>query len=199
MTIKKTLAPALIASIAVGIILFGFVSSVGANPSAYATTVQTASATTTISLMTAGTATTTLVYDSYATRSTAADEVGLQVQFVASSTASILNINYEYTNGAPGLDCLGTPSSCDWYQDNTTLNVTATTSQAYQVKLPNSYSWTFASSSQALAAVATNNNRALKMFNVPVKARYVRAIFSLPVGSTNAGVWAQFVPAKENN
>lgn len=193
MTIKNIL-PAIIGLMCIGSV-FVFASITHANPSAYATTAQTATATTTVSFMTPGLATTTLVYDSYAARPVLADKASLAVQFTGSSTSSVLSIAYEYTNGAPGLDCLGTPSSCDWYKDNMLVPVTATTSQSYSVNLPISFTWTFASSSQAGAAITSD--RSMKILTVPTPARYVRAIFSLT--GTNGAIWAQIVPAKQNN
>lgn len=197
MTMKNML-PTVVGFLCIMAVL-AFASITHANPSAYATTVQTAVATTSISYLVPGAtnATTTLIYDSYAARPTIADKASLQVQFTASSTATTLTISYEYTNGAPGLDCLGTPASCDWYQDETRINVNATTSQPFSVNLPNSLNWTFASSSQAGGTVSATNNRALKVFTVPTPARYTRAIFWLT--GTNGGIWAQMIPAKENN
>lgn len=194
MTLKNIFVTTLIAAIVA--ISFG-AASVYANPSSIATTAQTATATTTLSYMTIGAATTTLVYDSYLNRPTTADSAIMLVQFTASSTASVLGISYEYTNGGPGLDCLGAPNTCDWYRDNTMISVNATTSQAFSVTVPNSYSWTFASSSQGGGNVAATNNRALKTLTIPTPARYVRAIFTAT--GTPSAIWAQIGPKKENN
>ncbi len=193
MTLKKTYAflGILLALFVTAFLLF---SKVEANPLAYATTVQTAAATTSPAYLTPGVATSTLVYDSYAARPTGADKIALQVQAIGSSTASVYNISYEYTNGAPGLDCVGSPTSCDWYKDNTF--VVSTSSAANQaVATPNSFSWTFASSTQGGAAAT--DNRALKTFIVPTVVRYTRVIFSIT--GANGSVWAQIVPAKQNN
>lgn len=193
MTIK-TILPAIIGLACIGSV-FAFTSITHANPLAFATTVQTATATTSPTYLVPGLATSTLVYDSYAVRPTTADKASLAVQAIGSSTSAVYNVSFEYSNGAPGLDCVGAPTSCDWYKDNLMTPVTSTTSQAYSINQPISYSWTFASSTQGGAAAV--DNRSLKMLSIPTPTRYVRAIFSI-IGA-NGSVWGQIVPAKQNN
>lgn len=193
MTIKNIL-PAVVGLVCICAALL-FASTTHANPSAYATTAQTSSATTSPAYLTPAIATSTLIYDSYAARPVIADKASMGVQFTGSSTTSVLSVSYEYTNGAPGLDCLNAPGSCDWYKDNMLVPVTATTSQSYSVNLPVSFSWTFASSTQG--GSSATSDRSLKMFTVPTPTRYVRAIFTIT--GANGAVWAQIVPAKENS
>ncbi len=176
--------------------MFGFVTFIHANPSSYANTAQTSSATTSPAYLVPGVATSTLVFDSYANaRNTAADRAAMGVQFIGSSTASTYNIAFEYSNGAPGLDCVTTPTSCDWYKDDLLAAVTATTTQPYSINLPISFAFAMASSSQGGAGAS--DNRALRMVTVPTPARYIRAIFTIT--GANGSVWAQIVPVKQNN
>lgn len=171
-----------------------------ANPLFGPQPVTTATATTTLNYMTAGTGTTSLAYDTYTTNSsgtnTLVDNLGLLLQGTASSTGTKFAVTYEYAIPTSGVNCATNQNACDWYQDNQ-VGISATTSQAFQIVTPNSYVWNFASTSQGGAVVQGTNNRGLKFLNVPTLARYVRAVFSLPVGSTNGAIWAAFVPVKQ--
>lgn len=159
---------------------------------------STVSATTTVTYLTAGTATsTTNVYDTYANgngNTYATNNLALEVQFTASSTSSTLNWYYEYAQGTAGANCVNTPASCDWYTDDTFQNASSS-QQAISVVNPIKYSWTFASSTQGGGAPtgAISN----KVFLVNPVARYVRAVFTLPAGSTAGAVWAAFIGQKQ--
>ena len=154
-------------------------------------------ATTSITYMTAGTATTTSnVYDTYANgngNTYATNKLALEVQFTASSTASTLGWFYEYTQGTAGADCVNTPKSCDWYADNTLLATTTVNTAT----VAQTYVWTFASSTQG--GGLPSGNRVNKMFIVPTPARYVRAVLYLVPASANGGVWAAFIGQKESS
>lgn len=161
-----------------------------ANPLAFSTGVSTATASTTVAYMTAGTATTTLTYDTYNIANaqpgnpTAAQALSLLVQMTASSTLSSLVVNYEYSM-----------DGVDWYQDGT--GGLASTTIPYIISTPMSARWNFASSTPGLGAVLSNTNRDHRILSVRTPTRYIRAIFTVPVGASNAGVYASFVPAKE--
>src|SRR5437870_5803479 len=83
-----------------------------ANPSYFANGTSTAAATTTKAFMTPGTATTTTpVFDSYAQTAaggltTKSDYAGLLVRLSASSTATVLSVNVEYSQ-----------DGIDWYRN----------------------------------------------------------------------------------
>ena len=158
-------------------------------------------ATTSVSYMSAGTATTTYYYDTFNRGNAdqyATDKVALAVQFTASSSASVLNWSYEYATGNGVTDCTVATSTCDWYQDNVNTQL-ATSTGAYSATLPLSFSWTFASSSMVTDGVQQGAlaNRALKIINLTPPARYVRVVFTMPAASTNGGVWAAFIGQKQ--
>ena len=94
------------------VLFFGY--QVKANPS-YFTRYQMASATSTLTYMTAGTATTTLTFDTGVGAAGGADSAILNVQFTASSTSSVLNINYEYSQ-----------DNIDWYYSDLSDQATTT-------------------------------------------------------------------------
>lgn len=173
-----------------------------ANPTGWGTTAQSASATTSPSFMTPGTATTTVVYDSFQINGTnqsqggssafATDEAVLLVQMTASSTFTQMNISFEYSN-----------DRVDWYQDNLLAMPAqeATTTPTRSIASANSVVWRYASSTPGQGVVSATNNLDMKALTVPTPTRYVRAIFTLATTSgafiDNGAVWAQFVPKKE--
>lgn len=164
------------------VLFLGSLLFVRANPLQISPLVATGTATTTIAYMTAGTGTTTLQYDSYTTgQPRAADSAALEIQFTASSTSSVLITSFEYSN-----------DGIDWYFDN--LVPKASTPAALAIATPNSFTWTFASSTPG--GVAGNLiNRVGKIINVTIPTRYVRAVFTNT--GTPAGVYAAFVPQKQ--
>lgn len=163
----------------------GFVAH--ANPVFFAQTAQLATATTSVTYMSAGNATTTLQYDSYtAGNPTAAQNATLFVQFAGSSTASTLKINLEYSQ-----------DGIDWYQDGGTFSSSeyASSTKSFDVSTVNQYTFQFASSTVGLVTTPTaTSSRAI---NVPTPTRFLRAIFSIPVGSSAGAVWPQIIPAKQ--
>lgn len=196
---QKTLGIATIAA-AMFVTAFVFLSvqEAEANPSNYVYAPTTA--TTSLTYMTPGTATTTKIFDTEANVSkNAADNVRLLVQFTASSTSSTLAWRYEYSQD---LSCKVNPTAADWYMgDWTNLGTVASTTQASPSVLtsgPYENKWTFASTTPAAGAVTASVNRGLKIVEVPVYTKCVRVSFYLPIGSTNGAVWADFVARKEN-
>lgn len=166
----------------VGGVLFTY-NNVTANPEYFATMVETSSATTSPTFMTPGTATTTLTYDTFANGTTyAPTKAYLLVQLVASTTDTVLNIDFEHSQ-----------DGAEWWQDH--LVTPATTTGQTVVGTPNSTSWTFASSSENGQPVGATSDRVTKMFTMPVPLRHARAVFTVTGG--NATVWAQIVPVKE--
>lgn len=148
-----------------GIAAFATISN--ANPLYFPPTAQSATATSSVTYFATGTATSTVVSrDSYSTGQPFATDKGtLLIQMVASSTSSVLNLTYEYSQ-----------DGIDWYSDNLT-----TTSGANTISLPTTYAWT-------AAGTATSS----KALSLPMPTRYVRVRAS--VSGAAAGVWMQIVP-----
>jgi len=169
---RKLIAPLSIFSVALVLLVAGvgiFVAH--ANPSFFMPIQSTAAATSTVSQIIPGTATTTLVFDSMLNgRPYAADSAVLLLQVTASSTSSVVNVAYQYSyNGA------------DWYSDNLFMATTTATMSATTV---NSYTWT-------LASTATTS----KALSAPVPVRYTRAVIS--ASGANSFIWAAFAPKQE--
>ncbi len=179
--------------------LFGIVGVAYANQSAFTPQAKTSTATTTIDYLRPGLATSTVTYDSYGQNGTnqpvgykpiTTDGAILFIQLTASSTVSNLTWSYEYSD-----------DGIDWYADAIVPTIVNATSTGAQSLTPNnSYSWLFASStSKCDSTVPTGTNtRGCKAVAVQTFSRYVRVVFSLPAGSANAGVYAQFIPRKQN-
>lgn len=160
----------------------------------------TVTATTSPVYMTAGTATTTYYYDSYANGSAstyATDKAALEMQFTASSTGSTIQGFYEYAQGNAAANCISAPTSCDWYTDETFLTANSTTTPTINITQPNQIIWNFASTTPAAGGSLVSNNRVNKVITVPTPTRYVRVVLFMPVGSTNGAIWAAFVGQKQ--
>lgn len=155
--------------------IFAVAGLAHANPFYLLPTVQTATATSSVSFMNAGNATTTLTLDAYSSGGPKADDrATLFVQNAASSTSSILNIAIQYSQ-----------DSIDWYSDNMSV---ASSSNPLQIQTANTYTWT-------AAGTATSS----KALVVMTPVRYVRAVFTVPIGAAAGAVWAQFVPEEQSN
>ena len=167
-----------------------------ANPQFFQTESGTAAATSTVSYMTPGTATTTLVIDSFklvqssteTPNPTAYNALSLAIQFEATSTSSSLARYYEYSS-----------DNIDWYPENevTTINATTTIEIQHRKLYQFSFPATSTPLSNAELPVTNGKARVHKIVDVPILARYVRVNFYIPVGSTNGAVWAEFMPRKE--
>lgn len=175
------------ASMAVSIAMLASATVAYANPSFFAPQAMTATATSSPAFLTAGVATSTVVYDSFnlngtnqpvASDPTAADEATLLLQFTGSSTSAVLNVNIEYSN-----------DNVDWYQDN----LEATTSGPFSITQPDTYTWTYAASQIGGVTVA----RVGKAISLVTPTRYTRAVISTT--GANGSVWVQFVPKKQNH
>lgn len=148
-------------------------------------------ASTSVTYMTGGTGTTTLLYDTYCVGGSNQPNTGntsttnllsLLTQFTASSTASVLNTSVEYSQ-----------DGVDWYQDNYVASTTA----AYSLQTANSTSWTFASSTPGGGAAVANSNRVGKLTRLYAPTRYVRVVYTLAASGTAGGVWGEILPIKE--
>ncbi len=171
----------------------GWAEPVHANPSTFAISTSTSAATTSPAYLTAGLSTSTLpVYDAYTQTLNGgatfkADFAGLLIQLAASSTATVLSANVEYSN-----------NGIDWYR-NFAIDPNqpaTTTAPVFKLGNPFSMSWTFASSTMGGTGL-TNANSATSTAAVliPTPFRYTRVWFGLSGG--NGAIWAQLIPIKE--
>lgn len=164
--------------------------SVHANPLQFKPAVATSAASTTVSYMQTGRATTTLVYDSYAAgQPYATDKATLFLSFTGSSTASVLNTDIEYSQ-----------DNIDWYQDGGTMQENfSTSSKPMDISQVSQFKWTFASSTAGLPANPASNATATRALLLKTPTRYMRAVFSMPAGSASGAIWAQFIPARQSS
>lgn len=181
---------------AIGITAFATVAY--ANPSFFASSASTSTATTTPTFLAANTAiaTTTLpIYDSYEVGGTnqtnqgkinVPDEVNLAIQFTASSTTSVLGWKYEYSQ-----------DGIDWYEDDYMDAGRLSTSSIVNVSAGYTQTWTFASSTVGGQTPAASNQISGKLVTVPVPMRYVRVVF-YSASTARGAVWATFIPQKQN-
>lgn len=164
-----------------------------ANPStlqrAQTTTCGAFTGSSTPTYMTAGTATTTYTYDSFCGGATSADSAALLVQFAGASPAAVLNADVQYSQ-----------DGIDWYaigyaggSDVNSATSSPSIGTVQQLTFP------FASSTIS-RGVVTNANSATstRIIRLPTPTRFTRVLFTLPVGSTNGAVWAEFVGKKQN-
>lgn len=178
--------------LAIGLVLvLGFAGIALANPSYFATGVSTNNAaSTTPAYMTPGTATSTTptynAYGSSASQKFAANSVGLLQRFCASSTATTLKTQVEYSS-----------DGIDWYANFVFDPSQTGTSSLTRVlgSTPYSISQTFASTSLQGTAVAANNQCSTVALTIPAPFQYIRVVSS--VTGANGSIWDQLVPIKE--
>jgi hypothetical protein len=140
---------------------------------------QTATATTTVAYMTPGTASTTITVDNSLNTP---NEMSLYVQLTSSTTATVLNWEYEYSM-----------DQIDWWdEDLTPTSVAIADTQVQHSSTTITHVW-----NPGDANASTSN----KVFIMPNKyaARYSRVVFTLPIGVDNGALWAEVVPIKERN
>lgn len=189
------------------IIAFGILLGIGTAGVVYGSpftflvpaTTSNNTSTTTTSYMTAGLATTTLTCDSYSvtcvTTGAIARPLGynraiLLLQMVASTTGTTLRINTEYSQ-----------DGIDWYQDGgAAVENFATTTKPFDVSQVAQYNLNFASSTAGLGAVPNVvNSTTTRAIILKTPTRFIRAIFTVPIGSGAVGVWAQMTPSRDTN
>lgn len=183
-------------------LVFSTVVTVKANPSFFLVQNNglTTTATTSLTYMTAGTATsTTRVIDAGAGGAQGADSGVLALQFTGSSTptnaataTTTYNVTIEYARGGQG-DCVANPTICSWYSDNTfassTVSQVISSPVVRQIQL----------GTQTLAGVLLSSSTPTAVLvNVPMPTRYARAVISIQPGSTNGAVWAEFIDKRQN-
>lgn len=205
----KKISIIILSAIVIFVGVFGFTQTVKANPTLFTRfknifAASSEVATTSPRFMTPGTATSTIYADSGQNESSFQSSV-LAVQVLASSTGSIFNFRLEYADETPTFNCYSTPTACDWYTDSTLqtgVGVSTTTDSGINyIPTAQTYSWKYASTTEGCTTGSniTSVNRGCKLITVPTPTRYTRAVFWLPIGSTNGAVWAAFIAKRENN
>lgn len=183
MTRKKLLwLSSILGSLLIGIF---FIHSIQVSAQPSSITIQTtANATTTVTYMSAGTATSTYQFDSpsYSSGKEASnmsvDKIAVYIQFTASTTGSVLGITPQYSN-----------NNIDWYNYNA-FNSTVTSS-GYTNLASSSITYYYNPNSTIASTTGT-------VFIVPdVPSVHERLVFSIPVGSTPGAVYAE-VDLKKN-
>ena len=160
-----------------------------ANPSLNTSSARSSTATTTLATINPGLATTTVTYDSRAQlgsnqtqdgNTLLPDSVALLLYMKASSTLSVLVTNIEYSN-----------DGIDWYQNNLETYAAG----AIAIATPNTYTWTFATSTIGGVLNSLGTDVGAKTISVRTPTRFVRAVLSM----TGAGgmVRGEFVPKKQ--
>lgn len=182
-----------LASLILCIVLYAGIAY--ANPAFIASRAVSATATTTVTYLTAGNTTTTSpIYDSYEAFGTnqtnqgnisLPNSVAILLQGTASSTATTVTVTCEFSEDLQ-----------DWYQNN--INP-GTTTPAISLAFPTTYSYTYAAATSLIGGnvLATSTNRFTKLFTCPVPLRYVRLIVT-NTGSSTA-IWTAIVPNKQRN
>lgn len=136
---------------------------------------QQSLATSSPAYLAAGTATSTIVFDTTRAGSNGSDSAVLLTQFTASSTAAKLVIAIQYSQ-----------DKIDWYDANTYNQSTtspvqdATTAQTF-----------------LLSAPSTTSSSTLKAITVATPTKWIRAIFTIPAGAGNGAAWAEFVAKQQ--
>jgi|TARA_Y100000310_G_scaffold339091_1_gene430668 hypothetical protein len=186
-TLKTSLILGGIGVFAIGMLLWQFGSALGAPSFTLLNdSFKTAAATTTTASLGGGTGTTTLTIDSrFSNRTTAFDSAVLAIQLTASS-APLTKLRWQFESSNDNID---------WYPQ--VLDELATSSRALTVvsAVAPQYEWEFASTTNPVTGVV--EDFAKRVVNVPTPTRYTRVIFTMPVGSNNGLLWAEFTPKKE--
>lgn len=131
-------------------------------------------ATTTLNYLSPGVGTTTL---SLYTADN--DQIGLNILFNASSTASTLKWRYEFS-----------VDGTNWFAQDNGLSTTATTTVLTNTNTD--YSWTFASSTQGSSQTTASISTSFKHVDLlNVGSPFTRIVFFMPIGSTNGAIYVQ--------
>lgn len=144
---------------------------------------------------TAGYATTTLTFDTYANQNDfKSDGATLFTIFNASGTQAQLLINVQYSQ-----------NNIDWFDDGG-VNIAATSSN---MTITNPMTWrlstatsTYANFQAGFRPTVANATTTMSAINVRVPTRYVRAIYSLAFDANsgaNGAIWPQWIPYRESS
>lgn len=159
-------------------------------------TVQTATATSTPAYMTPGTATSTLVYNTYTNTNVAtatpsgsnapstATSVTLLGQLTGSSTSAVIKITPEYSF-----------DGIDWYQGYGLLGLYATSTPNPTLSYSNVDSLTIPFASTTVGGASGTQSIDHFAITIPVPTKDVRFVVTLT--GANAAFWGQVVPTKQ--
>lgn len=179
----------------VALIVFAMVlksSAVKAYLMSYFTTNQSATATTTLSYMTPGTATTTyqlgVIPGTTDSGNADVDANYLFLNTKSSTSAAVYDFKFQFSNGTPtGTNCITSPNVCDWYDlaiDPTLIAVSQSQIQIASTSL-STYRWQPGN---------TTSSSSLLTMKVPdISANFKRVVFFMPAGvsTVNGAVWFQ--------
>lgn len=177
----------LIAIAAVAVISFAALAS--ANPFYTGSAAKSALATTTVSYLTPGTATSTTVYDSYEQNGT--NETNKSDFTIPTSVAVTVQGNASSTSSTLGITCEFSDDRIDWYSNEI---FPATTSNPVNIAIANAFTLPYASTT---VGGVSNNPRYQKLVTCPVPLRYVRAV--LTDSGAGLSVWSAIYPTKQRN
>ena len=162
----------------------------------------TTATSTPLGFLSVGAATTTIYLDSQSSGSAyGAGSATLLWQMTASSTNSTQDLYIEYAQGS-GTNCITTPTACDWYYTALASTSPANINVSNVSTIPFTR-WQFTNIRQGLLGGVTSDTRGLRIIDIPVPTRYVRAHFVTPnltaAGTaSSSSVWAEFVATKED-
>lgn len=184
------IAGALTVLVVAGALLLGFIHPVrtiadSLNFLNSTSTCATATATSTVSYMRPGHATTTLTCDTYALGGSGKALGGASLRTYLSASTTNTQLNQTVEESMDGIDWFAVVS-----------NEQATTSPTISLAVTETYNWKYASSSFGGAAVGASDNTGARVIDLPVRMRYVR-VYSALTGA-NGAVWMDIVGKLEN-
>lgn len=160
---------------------------VGANPSQFAPTKESATATTTLLYLSPGNATSTMSYDSYSGDSVKIDKLSLNIQYTASTTGPTLKMRMEDST-----------DNINWYPRSVAINSTLDNATTTMITGNFSeYQWTVSTTTDNGGSGTSARVHTSLVVDAP--QRYVRVKFYVPQNGGNGGLWYQMVPFKELN
>lgn len=162
-----------------------FVTMSAGNPS------STATATSTLKFLTAGTGTTTLTFDAQTGTTQALDSAVLFLQFTGSSTPFTQQATTTYN-----IALERSHDGIDYYQDTEFGNI-ATTTFSYDISTSGLYKINLINATSTLNGLVSTSTPVTRVIDVLTPTRFVRAVITIPQGSSNGAVWAQFVGKRQ--
>lgn len=136
--------------------------------------------------MTPGTGTTTIAFLSHDL-----EEQYAHLFFTSSTSAARLDWQYQWSNGnSDGVDCSSVQTACEWYEEDQVGVYTTALNNVEHASTTITHRWnpgsTTAFTARKALAIPTN------------RAKYTRAQFFIPAGSTNGTLYVQFVKTLPN-
>lgn len=148
----------------------------------------TLTATTSPTYMAVGLATSTVTFDTGCNAAQSADSIALLMQFVASSTASILTANIQYSQDNVDWYAIGYAGGSEVNSASSSPSISSVQQLSYQ----------FSSTTINLAAVTSANSAtSTRIVRLPTPTRYIRVVYSI-TGAAGA-IWSEFVAKRQGN